>query len=114
VTDTATDALTVRTQRLAALQHANRVRTERARLKKNIAAGHVDALAVLREPPEFAATMKVACLIDAIPLYGPSKIRVVLRRAGISEARTLSGVTERQRHVLIATLQERSQKAARR
>jgi len=48
-----------REQHLRALQHANEVRSERAKLKKNLAAGTIQLAQILSQPPPYARTLAV-------------------------------------------------------
>ena len=50
-------------QRREALERANAVRTARAKLKKDLAAGKADLAPLIVNPPEFAATAKVLDLL---------------------------------------------------
>lgn len=84
-------------QRMDALQRANDVRTRRAQLKRDLKAGRVDVVDVLRRPPEFAETMKVFDLLLAAPKWGRVKVKKTLVTVRLSPSKTLAGMSERQR-----------------
>jgi hypothetical protein len=87
-------------QRMAALATANEIRFYRAQLKRDIAIGEVDALAILRRPNQKVQTMKIWDLLRAIPGVGVTKSSAALRKAGVSPSKTLGGLTARQRREL--------------
>lgn len=91
-------------QRQEALQEANRIRTKRAGLKRDIKAGRASVHLILIEPPEWAETMKTFDLLLAAPKYGRVKVNKVLQRCRISPSKTLIGLSERQRAELISML----------
>ena len=91
-------------QRMAALRRANEVRTLRAQLKKDLAHGRVSVVDVLLEPPEWAETMHVIDLLLAVPKYGRVKVNKVLRQMTISPAKTIGGLSTRQRTELVSRL----------
>lgn len=95
-------------QRIAALKHANEVRSARSRLKHAIRNGD-RALAVLliREPTPGVASMRVTDLLGAIRGVGPTRITLLMRRCAISPVKTLGGLSHRQRHALCAELERR-------
>lgn len=91
-------------QRMKALDKANRTRYFRAGLKRDLKAQRADALAVLRDPPEDTATMKVFDLLVAMPKYGRTKVNRLLMREQISPSKTIGGLSERQRMRLVLAL----------
>src|SRR5680860_944628 len=58
-------------QRMEALSRANRVRSERARLKENLKKGESKIADVLEEPPAYVHTAKVFDLLMAVPPKHP-------------------------------------------
>jgi hypothetical protein len=92
-------------QRLEALRKANEIRSARAQLKKDIAAGRVRIDEVLRDPPACARTAKVDDLLLALPGFGKARVGRLLIRLQISESKTLAGLSDRQRTALIGHLQ---------
>lgn len=91
-------------QRMDALKRANGIRTARAKLKKDLKAGRVSILDLLESPPEYILTAKVFDLLLAVPKYGRVKANRVLNRCRISPAKTVGGLSERQRKEMISLL----------
>lgn len=93
-------------QRMEALRQANGIRSERARLKEMLRLGRVAICDVLSEPPEYVHTAKVVDLIMAIPKYGRVKTGKILERCRVSTAKTVIGLTPRQRRELVEQLKD--------
>ena len=93
-------------QRMDALDEANRNRMARARLKRDVKAGRRSAVALLLadECPKEFRTMKVFVLMLSLPKVGRTKTEKMLRRAAISPAKTVGGLTPRQRVELASML----------
>ena len=91
-------------QRMDALQRANAIRTERARLKRELKAGRVRINGLLLEPPEFLLTAKVSDLLLAVPKYGRVKVNRILAQCRISPSKTIGGLSGRQRAELVSFL----------
>jgi len=92
------------TQRLDALQRANKVRTQRAQLKKDLRAGRTSIHALLLDPPDYVETAKVVDMLLAVPKYGRVKAGKVLQTCRISPSKTIGGLSERQRTELVSLL----------
>lgn len=92
-------------QRMAALKRANGIRSARARLKRDLKAGRASIHDLLHSPPEFVLTAKVFDLLLAVPKYGRVKANRVLQQCRVSPAKTVGGLSERQRRELIERLQ---------
>jgi hypothetical protein len=88
-------------QRMRALRHANEIRSGRAMLKKQLASGRVRIEEIIAQPPESAKTAKVYDLLLALPKIGPAKATRWITQCRIAPAKTVGGLTERQRHELI-------------
>jgi hypothetical protein len=90
-------------QRMEALQHANEVRLTRAEWKREVkrAPSRDTVLLPLLEADEDGwspfDTMRIGDYLRSIPKVGMVKVGRVLRWAGISPAKTLGGLTTRQR-----------------
>jgi hypothetical protein len=95
-------------QRMEALQKANEIRSQRAQLKRQLKSGELEIVDVLREPPEFLRTAKVIDLLLVVPKFGRVKATRVLTRCRISQAKTVGGLSERQRAELCDTLAKRN------
>jgi hypothetical protein len=88
-------------QRMRALQQANEVRQTRAEWKRAVKRD----TAVVLLPLEMAEsegwspfdTMHVGDYLGSVPKVGPVKVATALRRMEISRAKTLAGLTGRQR-----------------
>ena len=91
-------------QRMDALQRANEIRTQRARLKRELKAGRVKIQALLLDPPEYLQTAKVFDLLLAVPKYGRVKANRILTQCRISPSKTIGGLSERQRAELVTYL----------
>lgn len=91
-------------QRRAALQKANAVRYARAALKLALRDREIDAADVVTAPASEYLTMRVADLLLAIPQYGRTKVRKVMRELLISDGKTLGGLSDRQRQALAERL----------
>lgn len=94
-------------QRMEALRKANEIRTQRANLKKELKSGERDIVQVLTNPPEFLLTAKVLDLLLVVPKFGRVKATRVLTRCRISQAKTVGGLSDRQRDELVETLNKR-------
>jgi hypothetical protein len=91
-------------QRLDALARANRIRSERARLKRELKAGRLSIHMILLEPPEFIETAKVFDMMLAVPKYGRVKVNKILAQCRIAPSKTIGGLSDRQRSELVSLL----------
>ena len=92
------------TQRMDALKRANDIRTQRARLKRDLKAGRAQIQTLLLDPPEYLLTAKVFDLLLAVPKYGRVKANRILTQCRISPSKTIGGLSERQRNELVSYL----------
>jgi hypothetical protein len=90
---------------MEALKRANGIRTERAKLKRDLKAGRVKVTTLLLDPPEYVETAKVFDMLLAVPKYGRVKTNRVLNLCRISPSKTIGGLSERQRKELVTQLQ---------
>jgi hypothetical protein len=88
-------------QRMEALKRANDIRVKRAKLKKDLKDGRVRIDTILRNPPEYVETAKVFDILMAVPKFGRVKAARFLNQARISQAKTVGGLSERQRAELV-------------
>jgi hypothetical protein len=93
-------------QRMRSLARANQIRTARATLKNELAAGQARIEDVLTHPPACATTAKVSDLLLAVPGVGPTRATRALARCQIPYAKTAAALSERQRVALIALLRK--------
>jgi hypothetical protein len=91
-------------QRMDALKRANDIRSARAQLKRDLKAGRKSIHELLDSPPEFVLTAKVFDMLLAVPKYGRVKTNRVLNQCRISPAKTIGGLSERQRKELVSLL----------
>ncbi len=88
-------------QRMEALKRANDIRVRRAQLKKDLKDGRADIEVILTNPPEYVSTAKVFDMLLAVPKFGRVKAARFLNQCRISQAKTVGGLSERQRSELI-------------
>lgn len=88
-------------QRMEALKRANDIRVKRAKLKKDLKEGQVGIEQILRNPPEYVSTAKVFDILMAVPKFGRVKAARFLNQCRISQAKTVGGLSERQRAELV-------------
>lgn len=93
-------------QRMEALKRANGVRSARAQLKRDLKAGRTSIHDLLASPPDYVLTAKVFDMLLAVPKYGRVKANRVLKQCKVSPAKTIGGLSERQRAELIARLRQ--------
>ena len=89
-------------QRMEALQRANDVRVKRAKLKKDLKTGRVRVEEILADPPEYVGTAKVFDMLMAVPKFGRVKAARFLNQCRISQAKTVAGLSDRQREELVS------------
>ena len=88
-------------QRMEALQRANDIRVQRARLKKDLKLGRVHFEEILRDPPDYVSTAKVLDMLMAVPKFGQVKAKRYLNQCRIAESKTIGGLSDRQRAELV-------------
>jgi hypothetical protein len=91
-------------QRMDALAKANLIRTERARLKRDLKAGRLSIHTLLLNPPDYIETAKVCDMMLAVPKYGRVKVNKILALCRIAPSKTIGGLSERQRSELVSLL----------
>lgn len=87
-------------------QRSRATRSRRAEVRRALAAGEMsfgDAVALAGEEAAVGG-MRVATLIRAVPGYGESRTRELMRTVGIAEGRHAAALTERQRTELVAAI----------
>jgi hypothetical protein len=89
-------------QRLEALSEANRIRTQRAQLKRDLRAGKANINILLLSPPDYMLTAKVSDMLLAVPKYGQVKVNKILQQCRISPSKTVGGLSQRQRAELVS------------
>jgi hypothetical protein len=91
-------------QRMDALDEANRIRTFRAGLKRDVKAGKRTVQEILRAPMQEVETMKLFDLLLAAPKIGRVKANRALVQCRVSPSKTVGGLSERQRMEVLAFL----------
>lgn len=91
-------------QRLVALRLANEVRIQRACMKRQLRVGEASVVWIVRCQPDYVRSMKLYQLLLALPMFGPSRVRALLVRLRISDAKTVGGLSPRQRDEIILAL----------
>ena len=91
-------------QHMVALERANRVRLARAALKRRVATGEVGAAEVILTRPWECESMSVSRLLMSQKRWGRTRCRKFVTSIGMSEAKTVGSLTERQRVTLAALL----------
>ena len=91
-------------QRMEALRRANDIRSQRAKLKRDLKAGKVSIQTLLLDPPEYVQTAKVLDMLLAVPKYGRVKTNRILNQCRISPSKTIGGLSQRQRDELVTQL----------
>lgn len=91
-------------QHLQALEHANRVRLERAKLKRQIRSGQASAADIVADPPWEAASMEISDLLTSQARWGSTRCRRMLIPMGIPETKQVGKLTARQRGAIAEVL----------
>ena len=87
-------------QRLDALKRANKVRTDRAKLKKDLTTGRARIGDVLQDPPECVHTAKVNALLLVLPKFGRVRVSKALATARVTAATRIEDLSDTQRAAL--------------
>jgi hypothetical protein len=95
-------------QHLRALREANRVRLARAEMKRQVAAGGLDAAEVILSCPWQAHSMSISDLLMSQKRWGRARCRRLLLSIGVPENKAIGTLTERQRAALAAMLDSKS------
>lgn len=99
-----TTAPAVSRQATRALQVANHVRRERAKLKTRIANGDLAAADIILSSPHEIDTMPVAQLLASQRGWGQTRSRAALLRLGVREDKRIGSLTARQRNAIASLL----------
>jgi hypothetical protein len=87
---------------MEALSEANRIRTQRAKLKRDLRSDRANINVLLLSPPEYILTAKVSDMLLAVPKYGQVKVNKILQQCRISPSKTIGGLSQRQRAELVS------------
>lgn len=91
-------------QHLRALEHANRVRLARARLKREIGAGARQAAEVITTCPWEVQSMSISDVLMSQKRWGRARCRRLLLSIGVPENKQVGTLTDRQRLALAGML----------
>lgn len=93
-------------QRQAALDKAAAARRQRAELKEKLKMGSITLKELLEqaERDEVVGKMKVVAVLESLPGVGKVKARRIMTEVGISDARRVQGLGEKQRKALFEKL----------
>ncbi|MFL5661355.1 MAG: integration host factor, actinobacterial type [Ktedonobacteraceae bacterium] len=91
-------------QRMRALERGNRIRSQRAQLKRDLKTGRTSICDILLDPPAWVGNMKVVDALIACPRYGQVKANRILEACRISPAKAIGGITSRQRYELASKM----------
>jgi hypothetical protein len=94
-------------QHMQALALANRVRLARASLKRDVAAGTVEAAQIVRDCPWQVESMTIGELLCSQRRWGRTRVRKFCFSLSLNENRALGRLTERQRTVLACALESK-------
>lgn len=94
-------------QHLRALEHANKVRLARARMKRRVADGELSAAEVVDSCPWEAYSMPISSLLTSQKRWGQERSRRILVSIGVTENKPVGALTERQRIALADALRRR-------
>lgn len=88
-----------------ALKKAQRVRSERAKIRQELKAGKKSIREVLEKVDnDVIAKMRVAYLLESLPRIGKVRTRKIMNEIGIDETRRIQGLGVRQKQALIQRL----------
>jgi len=85
-----------------ALKKAQRVRSQRAKLRRDLKAGRMTIREVLeRADDDVIAKMRVVYLLESLPRIGKIRTRKIMNDIGIDETRRIQGLGSRQKQALL-------------
>jgi predicted DNA binding protein len=92
---------------MEALARANEVRLARAALKRDISAGRRTVVDVVDESPWEAESMSLSELLCSQRRWGRARSRKLLASAALGEGKKIGTLTDRQRRILVAALEQK-------
>jgi hypothetical protein len=93
-------------QRMNALEKANRIRHQRAQVKRDLRRGTLKIVPLLVDPPECVLSAVLSELLLAVPGLGKVRVNRVLSRCRISTSKRVGGLSDRQRNELLEALED--------
>jgi hypothetical protein len=97
-------------QRMAALAHANAIRSLRSTLRRNLKDGSADPYRILDDPAPELHSMKLRLVLLALPGWGETRVTAAMRDCRVSYSKTLGGLSHRQRGEIQAYLRRKGVK----
>ncbi len=92
-------------ERSKALAKAQKIRSERMEVRKQLKAGKLNLADVLNNAEdEVYAKMRVKYLLESLPQVGKITAQKVMEEVGIDEARRIQGLGARQKALLLEKL----------
>lgn len=90
-------------EKLKALEKAQRMRSERAELRKQLKMGKITLEEVLQksEDDETIGKMRVLYLLQSLPRVGKARSLKLMEEIGIAESRRVQGLGTRQKEALL-------------
>lgn len=105
--------MNVTDQRAAALDAANKIRVDRAKLHRQVSAGEVSARRILEVTPPSAEKVEVFSFLHWLPMTGRRRALQIMRRAGVPGYRQLAELTDDQRASLLGAIESGTHPAER-
>ncbi|NLW58892.1 MAG: integration host factor [Firmicutes bacterium] len=85
-----------------ALKKAQKVRSERAKIRQDLKAGRTGIREILEQTDnDVIAKMRVAYLLESLPRIGKVRTRKIMNEIGIDETRRIQGLGSRQKQALL-------------
>jgi len=85
-----------------ALKKAQKVRSERAKIRQDLKAGRTGIREILEQVDnDVIAKMRVAYLLESLPRIGKVRTRKIMNEIGIDETRRIQGLGSRQKQALL-------------
>ncbi len=93
-------------QRMAALDLANEIRIERAKLKLRVKAGEVQPWRLILDPPACITGVDSFAFCSWLPRTARQRTTTVLRKAGVPSHRLVGSLTQNQRERLSSAIHD--------
>ena len=92
-------------ERKVALEKAQKIRSQRMAVRKELKAGKLSLADILADPEnEVYAKMRVKYLLESLPQVGKITTKKIMEEIGIDEARRVQGLGSRQKQQLLERL----------
>jgi len=93
-------------EKMEALAKAQRMRSERAELRKKLKKGEITLKEILEQADsdEIISKMRVIYLLQSLPKIGKIRSKKLMEEIGINESRRIQGLGVRQKEALLERL----------